>query len=719
MKRLALYLSIFTLLLGPIMIVTPVMALDVNLIANASVETADSTGAPLNWNQSKWGSNTATFQYKTPGHTGNRSLYTSMTARTDGDAKWTHDAVNVLPNTSYTYTSSYESNIATEIDLQYTDTAGNVSYAYVGSIPASASWQTLSVDFKTPVNVAKVSVLHIVAAIGWLQTDDFSLFKTVIAPPAAQSNYILNNSFETANGTVPASWYKNSWGTNTTQFSYENTGHTGTRSAKVTISAYTNGDAKWFAEPSVVVAGTDYLYQDYYKSTVPTRVVVAFIDANNNYSYYELAGASASGTSWTQYSAIFSAPSFAVKASVFHILDSKGSLTIDDTYLYPYALQPSSSIDPIIPNPSLEIANGAIPANWQKNNWGTNTASYKYVSEGHTGTKSVKVTVSKYTSGDAKWFFSPITTLQPGKQYRFTTWYKTNVTPRAVAMFNMNDGTTKYFGMPVSQPNGSTTLWQKYTDTFIVPVGTVSTSVFLFIDQNGWLQTDDYSLVNYSPAGFSRPLLSMTFDDGHEDNVTTALPILNQYGLKTTQCYASSYIEGMSQEIIDGILAFSKSGHEICSHTVTHPFLTLASSTNLTYELQHSKQYLESITGQSVVSFASPYGDYSTKVLNEIKKFYRLHRSVDEGFNSKDNLNAYNLRVQNILDTTTAEQVAAWIAQAKTDNTWLILVYHRVANDPGPYDSYIDVFKQHIQVIRDSAITVKTINDAFSEVAIQ
>lgn len=715
MKRLALFLSLFTLLASTVVNVLPVFAAETNLIANASVETTN-TDAPANWNQSKWGANTADLQYKNDGHTGTHSLYVSMTARTDGDAKWMHDAVNIQPNKSYTYTSWYKSNITTEIDLQYTDTSGNVAYAYVGTINPSTDWQQLSANFTTPANAAKVSVMHIVAASGWLQTDDYTLGETVVAPPADQDNYILNNSFETANGNVPASWYKNNWGTNTAQFSYENTGRTGTKSAKVTISAYTSGDAKWFAEPSAVTGTKSYLYRDYYKSTVPTRVVVAFTDAANNTTYQELAGAVASPTVWAQYSTTFTAPASAVKASVYHVIDKVGSLTLDDVNLYVALPAPTT---PTIPNPSLEIVNGTMPANWQKSNWGTNTPTFQYVNNGHTGTKSAKVTMNNYVDGDAKWFFDPITSLKPGSQYRFTAWYKTNVTPHAVAMFIMADGSEQYFGMPIAQPSGSTTAWQKYSDTFSVPAGAVSTSVFLYINQNGWLQTDDYSLADYSPSGFTRPLLTMTFDDGHEDNATNALPLLNQAGLKTTQCYATTFIEGQSQTAINGVLAFKNSGHEICSHTVTHPFLTTVNSTNLTYELQHSKQYLQTLTGQPINNFASPYGDYNAAVNNEIKKYYRSHRSVDEGYNSKDNFNIYSIRVQNILDTTSAQQVAAWIAQAQANKTWLVLVYHRVASNPGPYDSYTNVFAQHVQAIVNSGITVKTYNTALDEVVPQ
>lgn len=716
MKRKALYLSLVTLFVSAVAGILPVFAASTNLIANPSVESANASSAPLNWSQSKWGTNTATLNYDTTAHTGARSLYISMTARTSGDAKWMHDAVVVKPNTSYTYTSAYQSNISTEIDLQYADAAGNLSYAYVNTIAASAAWSNVSVDFLTPANAVKVSVMHVVATPGWLRTDDFNLATSTPAQVIDQDNYIANNSFEVTQNGGPAAWYKNSWGVNTAQFSHDATGRTGTRSATVTMTAHTSGDAKWFAEATPVIPGKSYLYRDYYKSTVPTPGFVAFVDAANKYTYMELTVAPASASSWSLYSATFTAPAGTVKASVYHILDRVGKLTIDDTSLY-IALPVATG--PVITNPSFETAVGSVPANWQSSKWGTNTASFQYVNEGHTGTKSTKVTVSNYVDGDAKWYFDPIKSVTPGKQYRFTTWYKTNVTPHAVAMFLMADGTEQYFGMPIAQPTASTTTWQKYSDTFSVPAGAISTSVFLYINQNGWLQTDDYSLTPYSPNGFTRPLVTMTFDDGHEENATTALPILNQYGLKSTQCFATSFIEGKPQSIINGVLAFQNSGHEICSHTVTHPFLTEVTAANLTYELQHSKQYLEKITGKPVVNFASPYGDYNATVNAEIKKYYRSHRTVDEGYNSKDNFNAYSLRVQNILDTTSAQQVAAWITQAKVDNTWLILVYHRIANNPGPYDSYINVFTDHAKAIKASGVTVKTYNDALNEVTAQ
>jgi peptidoglycan/xylan/chitin deacetylase (PgdA/CDA1 family) len=140
----------------------------------------------------------------------------------------------------------------------------------------------------------------------------------------------------------------------------------------------------------------------------------------------------------------------------------------------------------------------------------------------------------------------------------------------------------------------------------------------------------------------------------------------------------------------------------------------------LTYELTHSKQYLESITGAPVPNFASPYGDYNAVVNTEIKKYYRSHRTVDEGYNSKDNFNLYRIRVQNLLATTTLAEFQGWIDKAKADKTWLVLVYHRVtAGTPDEFDTKESDFTQQMNALVASGVTVKTYNTALDELTAQ
>jgi peptidoglycan/xylan/chitin deacetylase (PgdA/CDA1 family) len=281
-------------------------------------------------------------------------------------------------------------------------------------------------------------------------------------------------------------------------------------------------------------------------------------------------------------------------------------------------------------------------------------------------------------------------------------------------------GTEHFFGMPNPQPGtNSATTWQMYSDTFDVPTYAVAATAFFFMPNNGWVQVDDQSLATYTPVGWNRPLVTLTFDDGYEENVQTVLPVLDKYGFKSTQCYETQDIEGVPGAS-DMVMDFYNDGHEICAHTVTHPFLTTLTTSQVDYELSHSQQVLQNIIGAPVKDFASPYGDYNQAVNVEIAKYFQSHRTVDEGYNSKDNFDKYRLRVQNMTPDTTIQEFQYWLDKAKATNTWLILVYHRVTNDtPEAFDSTVPEFNQQMQALSNSGLTVRTWADALAEVQSQ
>lgn len=577
------------------------------------------------------------------------------------------------------------------------------------SSPYSSTWDTTTVANGTHTIAATAR-----STSGLTSTNSIVVnVQNVVAPPVTPNNLIANSSLEDANNNAPSLWLSGSWGTNTSIYTYENNGHTGSHSVKTQITSYTSGDAKWYFSPVAVETGITYNYSHYYESNVTTDVVVQFTDSNGNNTYKWLDTIGASST-WKLFSGSFVAPSGSVKATVFHILYSVGWVQIDDASL----LAEAPIVADTIANGSFEISSGSSPVSWQKGSWGSNATTFEYMNEGHTGSHSAKVTVSNYVSGDAKWYFDPVTTLQRGAQYRFSTWYKTNSTPHATAMFILDDGTEEYLGMQNPQPNGSSD-WQYYSDTFQVPLNAKAVSIFFFMQNNGWVQIDDQAVVAYQSSGFSRSLLTLTFDDGPIENVTNALPLLNSYGFKTTHCFISSLIENEPGQIQTNVMQFFNTGHEVCSHTVTHTYLTRLNSTDLNYELQHSQQYLESVTGSAVTDFVSPYGDYNSSVINAVKQYYQSLRTVDTGYNTKDNFDPYLLKVQNILNTTTTADVTEWVKQAQANNAWLILVYHRIATDAGQFDTYPTMFAQQLQSIQNSGITVETMHDALTEIKAQ
>jgi peptidoglycan/xylan/chitin deacetylase (PgdA/CDA1 family) len=75
-------------------------------------------------------------------------------------------------------------------------------------------------------------------------------------------------------------------------------------------------------------------------------------------------------------------------------------------------------------------------------------------------------------------------------------------------------------------------------------------------------------------------------------------------------------------------------GHEIGSHTVSHPILPQMANGELTCELQQSAIQLSQWTGSDITGFCYPNGDYDTRVERTvIQAGYRYACTTREGFN--------------------------------------------------------------------------------------
>lgn len=699
--------------------IMPVRAANQNLIANPTVANA-TNGQPDNWTPNSWGTNNAQLTYLTnSGHGDDTSLDITMSSYTSGDASWIPDTATVTAGQNYTYNDWYESNVSTELDAQYTDASGNVSYAYLTTLAPSATWNQSNVSFTIPANVAKVSVLHILYSAGSLQTDDFNLSQTIHVAPTG-GNLLANPSFASANGSSPADWNKGSWGTNNAQFTYNATsGHTDNYSATVSMTTYTNGDAKWYANPVAVTAGQNYTYSDWYQSNITTHVVVAYIDGSGNYTYANLNDAPAS-TSWMEYGDTFTAPAGTAQVIVYHLVSAVGSLTIDDASLSVTAATPPPANGNLIANGSVETPdpnNPNQPLDWQTGNWGTNTATFNYLSTGgHTGNRAVQVNMTSYTSGDGKWFADPVA-VTPDTQYQFTEYYQATTNTQVEVVFTMADGSTDYqiIGLPDAASG-----WTKFATTFSVPLGAQTMTIYHLIQSVGTLTIDDQSLQAYTPTGFNAPLVTLTFDDGYDNEYTQGLPLLQKYGFDSTQFIITDLVNTPGYMTNAQLKAMYQAGNEIASHTVTHDNLLAETPEQWTTELSQSKSQLQNWTGANITDMAYPYGLYSSALIQQVQKYYTGARSIDDSLNSKDNFNAYDVKVQNVSDTTTPVQITDWLNQAKATKTWLVLVYHSVNPDPASmadpsYNVTPTRLDAQLAAVKSSGLSVVTMQQALQE----
>jgi peptidoglycan/xylan/chitin deacetylase (PgdA/CDA1 family) len=110
----------------------------------------------------------------------------------------------------------------------------------------------------------------------------------------------------------------------------------------------------------------------------------------------------------------------------------------------------------------------------------------------------------------------------------------------------------------------------------------------------------------------------VTFDDGHFSNYLYALPQLKQYGLRATFFVPPSRVENgtkwLTWQHLRELLSF---GHEVQSHSWSHPLLVSCSAFRLHNELRRSKEVLEDKLGVGVNALSVPYGRWDSRVLQE------------------------------------------------------------------------------------------------------
>ncbi|KAI9293694.1 glycoside hydrolase/deacetylase, partial [Neoconidiobolus thromboides FSU 785] len=100
-------------------------------------------------------------------------------------------------------------------------------------------------------------------------------------------------------------------------------------------------------------------------------------------------------------------------------------------------------------------------------------------------------------------------------------------------------------------------------------------------------------------------VFALTFDDGVTDYTGEMLDILKVKGVKATFFYIGSNLESEDHKVI-AKRAFDE-GHQIASHTWTHPSLTSLSPEEVKNEMKKTEDVLEKTIGKKVRYMRSPY----------------------------------------------------------------------------------------------------------------
>ncbi|MEU2559716.1 polysaccharide deacetylase family protein [Streptomyces longispororuber] len=149
-------------------------------------------------------------------------------------------------------------------------------------------------------------------------------------------------------------------------------------------------------------------------------------------------------------------------------------------------------------------------------------------------------------------------------------------------------------------------------------------------------------LLRARDEGRAHGLVGLTFDDGYQDFVDHALPLLRRHDCTATLFVLPGRLDGDNawdplgprKPLLDadGVRRAADSGMEVASHGLTHVDLTRAGDEELAREVHGSRAALTELTGTEVAGFCYPYGFVDARVLATVHDAgYRYACAIDPG----------------------------------------------------------------------------------------
>ncbi|HSI09610.1 MAG: polysaccharide deacetylase family protein [Rariglobus sp.] len=209
-------------------------------------------------------------------------------------------------------------------------------------------------------------------------------------------------------------------------------------------------------------------------------------------------------------------------------------------------------------------------------------------------------------------------------------------------------------------------------------------------------------------AGDRSAAISYTFDDGLRDQYTHAVPMLNESGFKGTFFVIPGRV---SPDITDaekrkndkrawGTITWSElkemaaQGHEIASHTWSHPGLPKLTPAEVDAELVKARDAITTHIGRPPLTLAFPFNQSTPEIQAAALKYHVAFRSYQLGVGG---------------DKSTVESLNAWADKQVRDKKWGVVMAHGIAYG---YAAFTDpeIFRAHLRHVksRDTDIWVDT-----------
>ncbi len=197
---------------------------------------------------------------------------------------------------------------------------------------------------------------------------------------------------------------------------------------------------------------------------------------------------------------------------------------------------------------------------------------------------------------------------------------------------------------------------------------------------------------------FKKSAITYSFDDGTPNQMPIAVPILDKYGFKATFNLVTDWVQDW-QPFADA----SKNGHEIASHTITHPYFNHIDEQEQRRQLETSKQIIEEKIGKPCITMVYPYCVRGND--NIVAEYYISARTCSG--QSEQSTPKNLMDISSILcgpegHVVSADDFNKAVAAAVPFNGWTTFLLHGVDGDGGYSPIKSSDFDAHLKYVSDN-----------------
>jgi hypothetical protein len=209
-------------------------------------------------------------------------------------------------------------------------------------------------------------------------------------------------------------------------------------------------------------------------------------------------------------------------------------------------------------------------------------------------------------------------------------------------------------------------------------------------------------------------LITLWFDDAWLSQYEQGYRIVEKFGYRAALAVPTKHIAYEAYMNWNQIRKLHFKGWEIVPHSRNHDCSLVSKSLEeIKEEILGSKQDL---FDQGIMSdiYVPPCGVTSQEANSLVQAHFTAQRAVEEGLNLLPVKERYNLKIVNVGQKTTLDEIRVWIRRAKYYRQWLIFMFHEIDEGEGSLGVTPEMLEGILEEVKSAGLAVVVPSEALS-----